>query len=442
MLPAREGRVKTKLIAPRKLGCPQCGKPGRRREVVDAWARDIAYREVAWVHSRLGLYESRCLCQEFFQAENPAAPHHWTYTLAVREAVVNAIVRDHLSVQKVLVRFREDYLLELSEGYVFRCLTWADRRFDIDEYFKSIATRFSGVLCLDEVYDGDYKVVFATDPRLNETIGFRVVEGATREQVEPFLVELRERGIKPESVMTDDSALYPDMLKAVWPDVDHRTCVFHFLKSAGQAIVRATRKIAARLPGARRRRRGRPCKRGRRRTKVSRRKFVTKHRYLIVKKDESLTEKDTAALSELLSLHPDLKVLREFAGRLRGLFEPGLTQQQARYRRTRLLQWPILHDYPQLRKITRRLTAPSFEKLISFLKSDDGQRTNNHVERRNRDYRMIQKTRYRHRTKARIEQAIRLDLARRTSCPHKGGQQQHGALRQREASPKRETMAA
>jgi hypothetical protein len=423
------------------MPCPRCRKQGKRIDIVDTWTRDIAYREEAWVHSRLGVYESRCPCQEYFQAENPDAPHHWSYTVAVREAVVNSIVRDHLSAQKTRERFRQDFLLELSQGFVFECLTWADQRFDLEGYFRSVAERFSGVLCIDELYDGDYKIIFATDPQLDETVGFRVVEAATREQVEPFLIELRERGIRPESVMTDDSSLYPDMLQAVWPGVSHRKCVFHFEMTASKAVLRAVRKIAKKLPGKRKRRRGRPSKRGAPRKKVSDRDFVSKNRYLVVKKDENLTEKDRENLPKLLEMHPDLAPLREFTGRLRDLFEPGITQQQARNRRTRLLQLPIVAAYPQLQRLSKRLTGESFEKLISFLRSDDGERTNNHVERRNRGFRMIQKTRYRHRTKARIEQAIRLDLARR-SCQLGAGSHTHAVQNASKPRSDQENMAA
>lgn len=423
------------------MPCPRCRKLAKRVGVVDAWARDIAYREEAWIHSRLGVYESRCLCQEYFQAENPDAPHHWTYTVAVREAVVNSIVRDHLSAQKTRERFREDFLLDLSQGFVFECLTWADERFDLDGYFCSVAERFSGVLCIDELYDGDYKVIFATDPQLDETVGFRVVENATREQVEPFLLELRDRGVHPDTVMTDDSKLYPEMIQSVWPGVEHRTCVFHFEMTAGKAVLRAVRKIAKKLPGKPKRRRGRPAKRGRRRKKVSDKEFVTKNRYLIVKKDENFTEKDRESLPKLLGLHPDLGKLREFITRLRDLFEPGITKQQSRNLRTRLLQKEVIDAYPQLRRLVKRLTGDSFEKLISFLRSDDGQRTNNHVERINRGFRMIQKTRYRHRTKPRIEQAIRLDLARR-SCQLNADSPGHAHRTGLKSSANPESMAA
>jgi len=441
MVQRTHGRVKLRVITPVRLPCPRCRRSGKRVGVVDAWARDMGYREEVWVHSKLGVYESRCACQDYFQAENPDAPHHWMYTVAVREAVVNAIVRDHLSSQKVQSRFQEDFLLELSQGFIFECLAWADKRFNSEAHFRSVAKQFSGVLCVDELYDGDFKIIFATDPQLNETIGFRVVDAATREKVEPFLIELRERGITPRTIMTDDSNLYPDMLQTVWPGVEHRTCVFHYEMTVGKAVIRAVRKVAKKLRGAPKRRRGRPSRRGAPRKKVSDRDFVNKNRFLAVKKDENLTERERELLPKFLGLHPELRDLRDFTTALRNLFEPGTTQQQARNRRTRLLQRPIIDAYPQLRHIAKRLTGESFEKLISFLKSDDGQRTNNHVERKNRGFRMIQKTRYRHRTQARIEQAIRLDLARR-SCPRQAPARIHGPRNPVKSAQEKESMAA
>ena len=51
--------------------------------------------------------------------------------------------------------------------------------------------------------------------------------------------------------------------------------------------------------------------------------------------------------------------------------------------------------------------------MITFLGWDNVERTNNHVERNNRSFRMMQKTRYKRRKKHTIEMALELDLYQR-----------------------------
>ena len=51
--------------------------------------------------------------------------------------------------------------------------------------------------------------------------------------------------------------------------------------------------------------------------------------------------------------------------------------------------------------------------MITFLGWENVERTNNHVERNNRGFRMMQKTRYKRRKKHTIEKALELDLYQR-----------------------------
>ena len=48
--------------------------------------------------------------------------------------------------------------------------------------------------------------------------------------------------------------------------------------------------------------------------------------------------------------------------------------------------------------------------MITFLRWENVERTNNHVERNNRVFRMLQKTRYKRRRTHTLEKALELDL--------------------------------
>jgi hypothetical protein len=60
--------------------------------------------------------------------------------------------------------------------------------------------------------------------------------------------------------------------------------------------------------------------------------------------------------------------------------------------------------------------------MIVFLGRENGERTNNHVERNNRVFRMMQKTRYKRRKVHTLEKALELELYARMlehpSYPH------------------------
>lgn len=63
-----------------------------------------------------------------------------------------------------------------------------------------------------------------------------------------------------------------------------------------------------------------------------------------------------------------------------------------------------------LAKVLKRLTPKKFEKLIVFLSTEVKERTSNHVERKNRRFRMLQKTRYSRRKPYTIANALKLEL--------------------------------
>jgi hypothetical protein len=95
-----------------------------------------------------------------------------------------------------------------------------DQRLD-DDYTAWIVQSFSGVLCVDEVYQGDLTLLLAVDPGAldgDRLVGYELVQGSVQQPaVEAFLGRLREAGIMPAEVVTDGSALYPEVVARIWP---------------------------------------------------------------------------------------------------------------------------------------------------------------------------------------------------------------------------------
>ena len=120
----------------------------------------------------------------------------------------------------------------------------------------------------------------------------------------------------------------------------------------------------------------------------------------------------------MFEIAPELKVFRLFNHQFYRLFEKGITKQQARYRRTQMIHTQAYLDNPFLAKALKKLKKERFEKMITFLGWENVERTNNHVERNNRSFRMMQKTRYKRRKKQTIEKTLELNLyARMLSHP-------------------------
>lgn len=267
------------------------------------------------------------------------------------------------------------------------------------------------MLCLDEVRERGRTILFATDPLLDVTVAWKIVPRNDQAAMDAFLDELKAAGFAPEVVITDGSPLYKESLTARWRDVAHQLCLFHVLQDANREILAAVREVRDRLPRPRRYRRGRPAKRGRPRRPDDRRACVTEHQHLVVKKAESWTEEDRQAWACLTGIAPRLALLREFVERLYACFQKGLSPRQARSRRTRLARDRRFQADPHLARVLAMLAPEKFEKMIVCLSHPRAGRTNNHVERNNRAFRLVQKTRYRRRRAQTIELALWLHVA-------------------------------
>lgn len=402
--------------------CPLCGKTGKRISTVERFVRHIALGQPVWIHARVGVYRACCNCCKYFHAPIPGVPKGGKYSFEVRNVVANSLIRDRLPYRKVLERLAEDFHLNISLGYIHDCFKWAYDQINTEERRRWAVENFSGVLCIDELHDSKRVILFATDPLSDFTVHFAVNEANDQEHMDIFLQELEKMGIHPEVVITDGSPLYKDALQEVWEAVEHQLCIFHVVKDVNKLVLDALRSIknAIKRQGkkGRKKKRGRPSRAAqkqrqsrKKRTKKEEAAFLWENQHLIVKKKESMSEEEKETLREMIRIAKEIAVLRRFNQEFYRLFERGITQQQARYRRTRMVNNPNYQANPFLAQALKKLRKDRFEKMIVFLRhGEDAQRTSNHVERCNRCFRMLQKTRYKRRTKKTIRMAIELDL--------------------------------
>lgn len=407
--------------APGKAPCPKCGKLGRRKAIHHRTVRTIAYKQVVFLDITYGEYRARCSCGKTFRTNPPDVEPKARYDNKVRQAVLDRILDDGMSVERVIASLRRDFLLDLSDGFVYDCLDWQAKQLDLAEHRRRVLERFSGTLCVDELHLGRTTLLLATDPLQDFPVAFALVSANDSDHMRRFLKNLRAWGLRPEVVVTDGSNLYPALLAELWPEARHQLCIFHVLKDLHKKVLEALRRLRRGLSRrgnrGRKRKRGRPPKsRARRRGRTNKEKaaFVFRHRWLIVKRRDEMSKADRADLATLYSYLPELKTLRAFVDRLEMLFEEHQSESLAWGRHAALLRSGAFLAVPELAAALGMLEAEKFAKMIAFLRSPACRRvrTNNHVERVNRKLRHQEKARYKWRSRRRIVRFLVLLLDR------------------------------
>jgi transposase-like protein len=425
---AKFGRVKVVKCAPKRYPCPHCGRPGRRKGYLQPrFVIDIEPGGgVCRVELRLGEYRARCGCCKTFRS-SPCVDvldiEPWAcYSNRVRDLVVSRLIEDNLSVNVLLRSLERDFLVNLSEGYVYQCLEWKVSQVQMSEYREWTKERFSGSLCVDELHLGHRTLLMATDPVADMVVGFALVSHNDHEHMRGFLGNLKNQGFTPKIVITDGSPLYPAVLQELWPDAQHQLCVFHLLKEINKDILDALRRLRKQAFPPRKSRkgkRGRPSKaqakaRTRAKQQQDRSTFVWEHRYLVVTAPETMKEQDWIDLAMMMRYVPGLRQLRQFALQVRAVLDPKIGRGRAWSRFRKLQGHKRYQNDADLRRALNKLRREKFSKVISYLNWNHATkiRTNNHVERMNRSIRLKEKVRYGWRKRRSVVRFIVLSLDR------------------------------
>ena len=408
--------------APKKAPCPQCGKMGKRKRTCTREVRTVAYKAIAYLKITYGEYTARCQCCTTFRNTPEGVLPKAHYDNKVRDLVLDRIIKDGMSIERMLESLQREFFLELSSGFVYHVLRDRVGELDMSEHRREVLEHFSGTLCVDELHLGRYTLLLATDPLSDLPVAFALVESNDQDHMRPSLRNLKNWGLIPKVVVTDGSNLYPALLAVLWPDADHQLCVFHVIKDINKLILDAVRRMRTAM--SRRGKRGRKKKRGRKSRKAKKAAarrgsavkekayFVFKHRYLIVKRRENFTEVDRDNLKRVLEYLPELATLRRFADRIYWVFDTPKDFHQASCRRAAVLRDPAFQAVPELVKAMEQLDEQRFPKLMAYLNNPISERvrTNNHVERTNRMLRFLEKVRYKWRRRKTLVRFVILKL--------------------------------
>jgi hypothetical protein len=243
--------------------CDRCQQPAARVWETTRTAIDIDLDQPVLLAVDVSVHHC-APCQHYFRAQPPFLRRDAIYANRVVAKAVEAVFQDGLAWRRVAARLARDFWVRPSEKMIrlWCAASAADVDYDRD-YLPWVVATFSGVLCVDEVYQDKLALLLAVDPAAPEgdrLVGYQLVAGPVDQAtVETFLSHLKAAGIEPEQVITDGAALYPPLLAAVWPTAAHQLCLFHETRRVTTAVaevVKAVRKTIPPPPPATRRQLG------------------------------------------------------------------------------------------------------------------------------------------------------------------------------------------
>ncbi len=436
--------------APSRAPCPRCGRRGHRKRLLHRRLRSLAYRRVAWLEVTYAEYQARCRCCKFFRTWPVDVPPKADYDSSVRQAVLDRLLRDRLNVEQTKAAIQRDFLVSLSEGFVYDCLRWQLARLDLAPHRQMVLARFSGTLCVDELHLGAYTLLLATDPLADLPVGFALVAANDQEHLRRFLGHLARWGLQPTVVVSDGSALYPEVLAEVWPQARHQLCVFHLWRDVLHRVLDAVRRLrgeqARRGRAGRKRRRGRPSRHQQARrqqhgpTAKEKAAFVWKRRFLVVKRSAKLSQEEWRDLVQMFAYLPELRSVWYFSQDIYRLLDDAPSLRVAHWRYTLLRHDATYQGVRELVAALDLLAEPKLTKAMAFLEQPAGKqvRTNNHVERFNRRLRFAEKVRYRWRKRRWVVRWVVLLL---DGCWQQAAQAQKRSERDKHSPPRHRRKA-
>jgi len=146
------------------VACPRCRCPAPRVWEVTRVAVDIDLDQPVVLAVEVSVHSCRP-CGRVFRAQPPFLRPRAIYTRRVVQKAVEAVYGDGLAARNVPDRLARDFWVRPSEKMVrLWCRTFADQVDFTADYQPWVVATFSGVLCVDEVYQGEVALLLAVDP--------------------------------------------------------------------------------------------------------------------------------------------------------------------------------------------------------------------------------------------------------------------------------------
>ena len=426
-------RVKYLEVLPSSYPCPDCGQEAKRNSIGERTLQEPDLDQPTFLIVRMSV--CRCdnsLCdRKYFRIPLPFAHAGARYTDPAKGLCVSSITRDGMPFSRVPQRVAQDFHLFPSKSTVWQWHRQEAEEVDLEtDYAPWVKAQFSGVLCIDEVYDGPFCLILSTDPLNDVTVAYTLEKKTTDTQrpkmnqawLDRHLAALARMGIHPQVVMRDGAVIYDQGLPQEWTQA---RCIFHLLQDITDDVLTAVNAYRKSLPDPPKRSPGRP-KADAPPVAPNVKTEIWHHRHLWVSRPQTIQEQDRICmhpthrclehaeadiLKDLCEEHPPLSTFRAFMLDIWGLFDdPEASFEQVHTRYEALGQKPAYGDNVHLKKALERLSGDTLLKACRFLEYENLPRTNNHVEGKARSFRKRQKSHYKLRRSATIDRAMKMDL--------------------------------
>lgn len=232
--------------------CDRCQQPAPFFTTAERTVIDVHLDHPVLLHVTVSVHHC-AECNHYFRAQPPFLQRGAIYANRVVDKAVQSVHEDGMAMRQVPTRMARDFWVCPSEGSIRRWCRAYGEAFDFaTDYQPWVVSEFSGILCVDEVYQDRLALLLAADPAApdgDRLVGYQLVHGdVNATDVECFLDHLKEVGIDPDQVITDGSSLYPTVLAKVWPDAAHQLCLFHETRHVTRAAMKAVNAIRKGLP--------------------------------------------------------------------------------------------------------------------------------------------------------------------------------------------------
>jgi hypothetical protein len=183
-----QSTVRTKSCAIRQVrwslstvSCERCGRPAPRVWDVTRVAVDIDLDQPVVLAVEVSVHTCQP-CGRAFRAQPPFLRPRAIYTRRVVQKAIESVFHDGLAARKVPDRLARDFWVRPSEKMVrLWCRSFADELDFATDYQPWVVANFSGVLCVDEVYQDELALLLALTRLRLMAIAWSAIPSCRRE---------------------------------------------------------------------------------------------------------------------------------------------------------------------------------------------------------------------------------------------------------------------
>lgn len=432
-IPYPSFKVKYLEVLPADHACPTCGHLAKRNSRGPRTIQEPDLEQPSFLIVHLSV----CHCKNpdcqthYFRLPLPCIEPRMRYSPDAVSYSVDRVTRDGMPFCRVPDRMADAFHLYPVKSTVWGWHARACEAIDLaKDYAPFVKATFAGVRCRDEVYDGPFCLLLATDPLNDIPVVYTLETQASDQQragccqawLDRHLARLEEIGIQPQAVIRDGALSYDRGLPAGW---DQQRCQFHLVQDMTKDVLKAVNAYRKSLPDPPQRSKGRPNADAPP-APANIKTEIWHHRFLFAGHEETIEaqkrpcphenhpcggQSETEILTELCDAHPSLGTIRSVMPDIYALFNGDyerVDQVQSRYQV--LCLTPAYQENADLSRALAHLQGDSLEKACLHLAYDNLPRTNNHAEGKARRFRKRQKHHYHLRRSHTRDRAMKAEL--------------------------------